>query len=141
MFNVLNKIAATTLCLVCLSALAGCGGSLEGELGGDQMFLPLTNSARGHLVLDISRAGERGGLVFLFLDFAGHKVGSRQLNFPTAKTSWSWDIGRGAEFNGRPFYALRVVRLKGTQAPIGYTYRVAGVADKVHRGGITGTRP
>jgi len=109
--------------LACLALLAGCGPVSSGSIGRERLFVPLLGFARAHLSLTLPDQGKSGGLLIKYLDFSGQRVAMEVIPLPNRRSGWAWDLGRGAEKNGRPFYALKVERFGDRELPVGFTFR------------------
>jgi hypothetical protein len=109
--------------LVCLALFTGCGPDTQGSLGRERLFVPLLGFAGAHLSLSLPDQDQSGGLLIKYLDFSGRRVAMEVIPLPNRRHGWAWDLGWGAEKNGRPFYALKVERFGDRSQPVSYTFR------------------
>ncbi len=114
------------LSLLILVGLAGCRWAISGQLQGRRVFTPLLGHAAAYLRLDLSTAGQSGGLLVHFVDLLGQRVALKLIPLPSARPFWGWDLGDEATVDGRPFYALKIEPLGSLVKPLSFTFHPFG---------------
>jgi len=114
------------LSLWLLVILSGCSLEMSGEIDDEKIFIPILGFCPAYLQLDLSNQAKQGKMVIYFLDFAGKRITSRVIPLTTPRDQWGWDMGRGAEVDGQPFYALSVDRYGGAGSPPKFIFHPFG---------------
>jgi hypothetical protein len=117
------RVFAIIALLAAALASGGCFPDSSGEIGRENLFVPLLGFQKAYLELNLEGPQASGGLLVKFLDFSGTRVALEVITLPSHKGRWGGVMGGGAMIRGHKYYGLKIERFGDLTAPIRYFFK------------------